>query len=133
MGFIIFGLLALAVGAALLYAHKSRRQNMKEYTGTVIGFREKMQKKGYLIVKVFCPVVKYDNGKRDITADHHSYDQLTGGLREGDIVKIYADPRMPRAFYFPEENGKACYEAIAAFAAGGAFIVFGIIFEMLLG
>ena len=104
---------------------------MIEYSGTIIGFREKMQKKSYLLVKVYCPVVKYDNGKREITADHHRYEQFIGDMREGDIVRIFADPRMPKTFYFPEENGRACYEAIAAFAAAAAFIIFGIIFEIL--
>ena len=52
-------------------------------------------------------------------------------MREGDIVRIFTDPRMPKTFYFPEENGRACYEAIAAFAAAAAFIIFGIIFEIL--
>ncbi|MBQ8960332.1 MAG: hypothetical protein IJ071_03830 [Ruminococcus sp.] len=133
MGFIIFGLLALAAGAFLLYGHKSRRASMTEYQGTVIGVREKMQKKGYLLVKAYCPVVKYDNGKREVTADHHSYDQLLGNFREGDLVTIFADPRLPKTFYFPEENGRACYEAVAAFIAGGALIALGIVFEILIG
>lgn len=133
LGFIIFGILALGLGAFLMYAHNSRRANMTEYQGTVIGIREKIQKRSHLLVKVYCPVVKYDNGKREVTADHHNYDQFLGKFREGDLVTIFADPRMPKMFYFPEENGKACYEAIAAFVAGAALIIVGIMFEILIG
>lgn len=128
MGFIIFGIAAFALGAFFLYAHKSRVDNCESYCGTVIGMLDKMVIRRGIAYKVYCPVVKYSNGSRDIIAEHHNYmKSINLHCREGDTVLIFADPRMPKRFWFSEEFTNVCYEAVAAFIAGGALTAVGII------
>lgn len=127
MGFIIFGVAAVALGAFFLYAHKSRRENSESYCGTVIGMLDKMVVRSGITYKVYCPVVKYSNGSRDITAEHHNYMKSVNlNCHVGDDVLIFADPRMPKSFWFSDELTNVCYEAVAAFIAGGVLVAVGI-------
>lgn len=128
MGFIIFGIGAVALGVFFMYVHKSRRENSESYCGTVIGMLDKMVVRSGIAYKVYCPVVKYSNGSKDIIAEHHNYiKSINLHCRVGDNVLIFADPRMPKCFWLSEELTNVCYEAVAAFIAGGALIAVGII------
>lgn len=129
--FIVVGFIAVLIGIFFCYAHKNRTENSETYHGIIIGIQEKVVCRGGIIRKDYRPLVKYSNGSKDIIAEHYNYMKLINlNHGKGETVLINVNPKMPKSFYFADEETRVSYEAIAAFAVGAAFIIVGIIMEM---
>ena len=113
--------------------HKSRISGSETYYGTIIDLQEKIGYHHRVLAKYCRPLVKYSNGSKEIIAEHYEVIKFIN-LRhdKGETVLINVDPRMPKSFYFTDEERSISFKAIIAFAFGAVFIVSGIIIEFLI-
>jgi hypothetical protein len=125
---------AVGVGFAFLYARNDRLKNAEIYIGTIIGFDEKMVKRGVMFRKVVRPSVRYDNGRREIIAQYSDFMYAEHfNYSVGDEIRIRAYPQLPKIFYLAEADEAVPSKAIASFIIGGAFFVFWVMSEILIG
>lgn len=126
--FFICGFIAAGVGFCFIMARRSRLQNAVLYTAKLIGVQEGIRKRGHVPYKVVKPCVKYDNGKRGITADYHDWIRETDfHYLNGDEIEIRAYPELPKIFYLAENDDHISYEAVASFAIAAAFFIIGVL------
>lgn len=131
--FIVVGFIAVIVGIIISYMHKSRISGAETYYGTIIDLQEKFGYRYRTFSKYCRPLVKYSNGSKEIIAEHYEIIKFIN-LRhdKGETVLINVDPRMPKSFYFADEERSYSHKAIIAFVFGAVFIVSGIIIEFLI-
>lgn len=134
---ILFFIIAIAVflvGYGFVKAHQNRLEKAEIYTATIIGYEEKMCKRGMMFYKAVRPSVKYDNGKREVIAEHHEFIRaIDYHYSNGDTVQIRAYPELPKIFYFAEQDEHMSYEAIVCFVVSGFMVVVGILSEIIFG
>lgn len=131
---LICALASVGVGFAFLYARKDRVNNAEIYIGTIIGFEEKYVKRGSMLRKAIRPSVRYDNGKREIIAHLSEYIYpIHFNYSVGDQIRIRAYPQLPKIFYMADEDEGIPAKAIAAFVLAGAFFLFWIFSEIMIG
>ncbi len=132
--FFICAIIAFLIGYGFIKAHQNRLEKAVVYTATIIGFEEKMCKRGMMFYKAVRPSVKYDNGKREVIAEHHEFIRETDyHYSNGDTVQIRAYPELPKIFYFAEQDEHMSYEAIVCFVAAGFLLALGIFSEICFG
>lgn len=130
MGFFFFGLLAVTAGFVVCRCHRETVGSSESFSGEVVSVKEKTVMRGGFIIKKYCPVVKFSiNGKTQF-ADHRSYSQIIHHST-GETVIICADPKMPKYFYFADEE-KTHSLAGSILIAGGAFIcLLSLVFSLI--
>ena len=128
MTFFIFALVAVGIGLFLQKCHTDRVKDAQPFTAEVINRQEKIAVRRGMSYTECRPMVRYNNGSKDVIAEHYnSIRAINCQYHQGDTVTIFVDKRMPKSFFFPEENHKISYEAVVAFVAAGLLLIFGII------
>lgn len=128
MAFMLFVLISVGIGLFLQKCHADRIQNAIPYTAVVINLQERIAIRRGMSYTQYRPLVKYSNGSKDILAEHHSgIRAILCNCQPGDNITIFADPRMPKSFFFPEEKHKLSYGALVAFIIAGLLLLCGII------
>ena len=132
--FFIASLIAAGIGFCFILAKRSRRENAEVYSAVLIGVRESYRMRGGVMYKIVKPVVRYNNGRKDITAEYHDWITKSEFRRsDGEEVEIRAYPQLPKIFYFAEDDDHVSYEAIAFFVAAGFLFAIGILCEICFG
>lgn len=126
--FFICALIAAAVGYCFIRARRSRLENCVVYEATILGYEERIVKRGSMLTKQVKPSVKYNNGKRDVVAELDKFiPKRDYHYSNGETVEIRAYPELPKIFYFAETDEHAPYEAIVCFVIAGVFAVIGVL------
>lgn len=134
MAFFIFALIAVGIGLFFQKIHTDRIKDAVPYTAVVINLQEKITYRRGIAYTQYRPMVKYNNGSKDIIAEHYiAMRTINFSCQPGDTVTVFADPRLPKSFFFPEENHKLSYEALVAYIAAGLLMVCGIIMFSVIG
>jgi len=132
--FFICALIAAGIGYGFIRARQSRLTNAVVYTATLLGVQEKFRKRGAMLYKVVKPTVKYNNGKRDVTAEYHDWIRAADfHYSTGDLIEIRAYPELPKIAYLAEDDNHISYEAIVCFVTAGAFFLIGVLSVMVFG
>lgn len=64
MGFIIFGFLTVIAGLIVCRCHRETIESAESFSAEVVSVKEKISVRGHMIVKKYCPVVKFSiNGQ----------------------------------------------------------------------
>lgn len=130
MGFFFLGLLAVTAGFVVCRCHRETVSSSESFSGEVVSVKEKTAVRGHMIVKKYCPVVKFSINGRTQFADHRSYSQIIR-YRTGETVIICADPKMPKYFYFADEETTHSL-AGSILIAGGVFIcLMSLVFSLI--
>ncbi|HRR75440.1 MAG: hypothetical protein IJK31_08860 [Ruminococcus sp.] len=128
MIFMLFALIAVGIGFFLQKCHTDRIKDAQPYTAEIISLQERTRVRRGMAYTEYRPMVKYNNGSKEIIAEHYNGIRAVNcGYQQGETVTIFADKRLPKSFFFPEENHKISYEAVVAFIAAGLLVIFGII------
>ena len=132
--FFIGALIAAGIGWGFIRARRSRLEKAEVYIGTILGCEEKYISRGHVMYKAVKPSVRYNNGRREVTAQFHDFIRKTDyHYNDVDEVEIRAYPELPKVFYFAKDDEHISYEAIVCFAAAAAFTVIGICAVMTFG
>ncbi|NLT08792.1 MAG: hypothetical protein GXY08_04740 [Ruminococcus sp.] len=128
MTFMLFALIAVCIGLFLQKCHTDRIKDAQPYTAEIISLQERTRVRRGMAYTEYRPMVKYNNGSKDIIAEHYiGIRAVNCNYQQGETVTIFADKRLPKSFFFPEENHKLSYEAVVAFIAAGLLLLLGII------
>ena len=128
MAFLLFALIAAGIGLFFQKCHTDRIKDAQPFTAEVINRQEKITVRRGMSYTVCRPMVRYNNGSKDVIAEHYnSIRAINCQYHQGDTVTVFVDKRMPKSFFFPEENHKLSYEALVAFIAAGLLTLCGII------
>ena len=129
---LIFGLGMIAMGLLISYVHHNEISNAESYSGEIIGFRDKIKTSGYVMYKVYCPVVEYKSGDKVIIADYHSYERREVFRHDvGETVIICANPKAPKSFYFADEEQRFSLLGVSLSAGGILLSIAGIVLMIL--
>lgn len=132
--FFIAAFIAVGIGFGFIMARRSRRENAEVYSAVIIGVRESYRKRGGAMFMIVKPVVRYNNGRKDITAEYHDWiNKSEYRHSDGEEVEIRAYPQLPKIIYFAEDDEHVSYEAIACFVIAGALFAIGILSEICFG
>lgn len=117
MGIFIFGLLAIVAGAIVCHCHRETIDSAESYSGEVVGIRERIVVRMHSITKQYRPEVKFNlNGKTHF-AEHHRYSQVI--LHDvGETVIVCVNPKMPKYFYYADEEQQHSLPGIIMIACG---------------
>lgn len=130
----ILSLIAAGLGYCFIRARRSRLENAVVYTATLVGVEEKYRKRGTMLYKVVKPTFRYNNGKRDVTAEYHDWIRAAFfHYSSGDLIEIRAYPELPKIAYLAEDDNHISYEAIACFVAAAAIFMLGVLTEIFFG
>lgn len=126
--FLLFGIPALLIGILVCYVHHIEITESESYTGKVVGILERTRVRRYVIYKEYCPVVSYEKDGRTVTAEHHSYLQsISIRHHVGETVIICANPKMPKSFYFADEETRFSIGGLTVAISGGLVTMIGLI------
>ena len=130
MGFIIFALIIAGVGAFFQYCQTDRTKNARPYTAEVISLQSHIKVRRGITYTVYKPLVKYSDGEKEHKAEHFcDLRPMDCPCEQGGTTTIFADPRLPKVFFFEYENRKLSLEAVVCFAAAALCLVLGLIME----
>lgn len=128
MAFFIFVMIAVGMGVFFQKCHTDRIKGAVPYTAEVISLQEKITYRRGVAYTMYRPMVRYNNGSKDIIAEHYMpMRAINFSCQPGDTLTVFADPRLPKSFFFPEGNHKLSYEALVCFIAAGLLAVCGIV------
>ncbi len=130
MGFVIFGLLAVTAGLIVCRCHRETIGSAESFSAEVVSVKEKIAVRGHTIVKKYCPVVKFSINGRTQFADHRSYSQIIHHSI-GETVIICADPKLPKYFYFADEEHQHSLAGIILISCGTFICVLSLIFSLI--
>ncbi len=120
MGFFIFGLLAIAAGAFVCHCHREMIDSAENFTGEVVEISERIVVRFHSVTKQYRPQIKFTMKGKTYFADHHRYSQVI--LHDvGETVIVCVNPRMPKYFYYADEEQQHSLPGIILIASG-AFV-----------
>lgn len=126
--FLLFGIPTLLIGLLICHVHHIEVTESESYTGKVVGMLEKTRVRRYIVYHVYCPVVSYKKDGRTVTAEHHSYEQSVNIRHHvGETVIICANPKMPKSFYFADEETRVSLGGLTVAISGGLVTMTGLI------
>lgn len=126
--FLLFGIPALLIGLLICHVHHIEVTESESYTGKVVGILERTRVRRYVIYKEYCPVVSYKKDGKAITAEHHSYEKSINIRHHvGETVIICANPKMPKSFYFADEETRFSLGGLTVSVCGGLVTAIGLI------
>lgn len=130
MGFFILGLLAIAAGAFVCHCNRETIDSAESFTGEVVGFSERIVVRFHSVIKQYRPQIKFTMKGKTYFADHHKYSQII--LHDvGETVIVCVDPRMPKYFYYADEEQQHSLSGIILIACGAFFCAASLIFSAL--
>lgn len=127
LGIFIFGLMEIVAGAIVCHCHRETIDSAESYSGEVVGISERIVVRMHAITTIYRPEVKFMlNGKTHF-AEHHRYSQVI--LHDvGETVIVCVNPKMPKYFYYADEERRYSLPGIILIICGVFTCVLDLVF-----
>lgn len=127
LGIFIFGLLAIAAGVIVCHCHRETIDSAESYSGEVVSISERIVTWTHVIYKEYRPEVKFKLNGKTYFAEHHRYSQVI--LHDvGETVIVCVNPKMPKYFYYADEERRNSLPGIILIICGVLTCVLDLVF-----